>query len=236
MKARVRLFARLADLAGARETEVELGEGLSVAEAFAVLCRDHPELADLSGSLMYAVNAEYVTPDHPLRPGDELALIPPVSGGTDTPARPGPVEVGPFEVTSEPLDPRPLAEAVRRDDSGAVAVFLGVVRDNSMGRRVLYLEYDAYPEMATRVMRRIAEEAAARWPLTGVAMAHRTGRLEIGDTSLVIAVSSPHRAEAFAACHHLVDRFKEVVPVWKKEVWEGGEVWIEGEPVGGEPA
>jgi len=222
MKAKVRLFARLADLAGTRETEVEMGEGLSVAEAFELLCRRFPEMAGLAGSLMYAVNAEYVSPDHPLRAGDELALIPPVSGGA--------LE-GLFEVTSEPLDPERLVRHVRRDESGAVALFLGVVRDNSMGRRVLYLEYDAYPEMAARVMREIAAEAKARWPLTGIAMQHRTGRLEIGETSLVIAVSSPHRKEAFEACHHLVDRFKEVVPVWKKEVWEGGEVWIEGDPV-----
>jgi len=225
MKAKVRLFARLADLAGTRETELELGEGLSVAEAFEVLCRRFPEMADLAGSLMYAVNAEYVSPDHPLRAGDELALIPPVSGGAE----------GLFEVTAEPLDPQRLIDHVRRDESGAVALFLGVVRDNSMGRRVLYLEYDAYPEMATRVMREIAEEAMTRWPITDIAMQHRTGRLEIGETSLLIAVSSPHRREAFEACHHLVDRFKEVVPIWKKEVWEGGEVWIEGEPVGGEP-
>ncbi len=222
MKAKVRLFARLADLAGTRETEVELGEGLSVAEAFRVLCQRFPEMADLAGSLMYAVNAEYVTPDQPLRAGDELALIPPVSGGAPE---------GLFEVIADPLNPQRLIDHVRRDESGAVAVFLGVVRDNSMGRRVLYLEYDAYPEMATRVMREIAEEAMARWPITDVAMQHRTGRLEIGETSLLIAVSSPHRKEAFEACHHLVDRFKEVVPVWKKEVWEGGEVWIEGEPV-----
>jgi len=237
MKAKVRLFARLAELAGTRETEVELGQGLSVGEAFDALCRRFPEMGDLAGSLMYAVNAEYVTPEHPLREGDELALIPPVSGGAPS-AHPEPVEgsFGPFEVTADPLDAQRLADHVRRDASGAVAVFLGVVRDNSMGRRVLYLEYDAYPEMATQVMRQIAEEAAARWPLTGVAMQHRTGRLEIGETSLVIAVSSPHRKEAFEACHHLVDRFKQVVPVWKKEVWEGGEVWIEGEPVGGEPA
>ena len=223
MKAKVRLFARLADLAGTRETEVELGEGLSVAEAFRVLCQRFPEMADHAGSLMYAVNAEYVTPDHPLRAGDELALIPPVSGGGFE---------GLFEVTADPLDPQRLIKHVRRDESGAVAVFLGVVRDNSRGRRVLYLEYDAYPEMATRVMRQIAEEAMARWPVTGIGMQHRTGRLEIGETSLLIAVSSPHRKAAFEACHHLVDRFKEAVPVWKKEVWEGGEVWIEGEPVG----
>ncbi len=225
MKAKVRFFARLAELAGTRETEVELGEGLSVAEAFRALCRRYPELAVHADSLMYAVNAEYVKPDHPLRAGDELALIPPVSGGGPEPAG------GLFEVTAEPLDPQRLTSAVRKDESGAVALFLGVVRDNSRGRRVLYLEYDAYPEMATRVMRRIAEEALERWPLTDVAMQHRTGRLEIGETSLLIAVSSPHRKEAFEACHHLVDRFKEVVPIWKKEVWEGGEVWIEGEPV-----
>ena len=228
MRAKVRLFARLAELAGTRETEVELGEGLSVTEAFRALCRRFPELADHADSLMYAVNAEYVSADHPLRAGDELALIPPISGG-----RPEPVE-GLFEVTPEPLDPQRLTDAVRKDESGAVALFLGVVRDNSRGRRVLYLEYDAYPEMATRVMRRIAEEALGRWPLSGVAMQHRTGRLEIGETSLLIAVSSPHRKEAFEACHHLVDRFKESVPIWKKEVWEGGEVWIEGEPVVGE--
>jgi molybdopterin converting factor subunit 1 len=226
MKARVRFFARLAEVAGTRETEVELGEGLSVDDALRLLCTRFPELADHADSLMYAVNAEYVPPDHPLQAGDELALIPPVSGGSG--AHPDPGE-GLFEVTDEPLDPQRIVERVRKDESGAVAVFLGVVRDNNMGRRVLYLEYDAYPEMATRVMRQLAEEAMARWPLTEVAIQHRSGRLEIGETSLLIAVSSPHRKEAFEACHHLVDRFKEVVPIWKKEVWEGGEVWIEGE-------
>jgi len=228
MKARVRFFARLAEAAGTRETEVELGEGLSVGDAFRLLCQRFPELADHADSVMYAVNAEYVPPDHPLQAGDELALIPPVSGGSG--GRPEPVE-GLFEVTAKPLDPQRLVDHVRKDESGAVAVFVGVVRNNNLGRRVLYLEYDAYPEMATRVMRQIAEEAMERWPLTDVAMQHRTGRLEIGETALLIAVSSPHRREAFEACHHLIDRFKEVVPIWKKETWEGGEVWIEGEPV-----
>jgi len=229
MKARVRFFARLAEAAGTRETEVELGEGLSVGEAFRLLCQRFPELADHADSVMYAVNAEYVPPDHPLQAGDELALIPPVSGGSR--ARPEPVE-GLFEVTAKPLDPQRLVDHVRKDESGAVVLFLGVVRNNNLGRRVLYLEYDAYPKMATRVMRQIAEEATARWPLSDVAMQHRTGRLEIGETALLIAVSSPHRREAFETCHHLIDRFKEVVPIWKKEVWEGGEVWIEGEPAG----
>lgn len=134
-----------------------------------------------------------------------------------------------FEVTEGPLDPQRLADHVRSDESGAVALFYGVVRNHNMGRRVLYLEYDAYPEMATKVMRQIAEEMKERSSIDDVAIQHRTGRLEIGETSLLIAVSSGHRKEAFEACHALVDRFKEVVPIWKKEVWEDGEEWIEGE-------
>jgi molybdopterin synthase catalytic subunit len=137
-----------------------------------------------------------------------------------------------IEITAEPLAPEPFLQHVRRDDSGAVTLFLGVVRDNSHGHRVLYLEYDAYPEMAERKLREVAEEAQARWPITDIAIAHRTGRLEIGETSLLVAVSSPHRHDAFAACHHIVNRIKEIVPIWKKEVWEGGEAWIEGDPVG----
>ncbi len=138
-----------------------------------------------------------------------------------------------IEITADPLTAEPFVRHVRRDDSGAVVLFLGVVRDNSHGRRVLYLEYDAYPEMAKKMLREVADEARARWPVIEVAIAHRTGRLEIGETSMVVAVSSAHRHDAFAACHHIVDRIKEVVPIWKKEVWEGGEAWIEGEPVAG---
>jgi molybdopterin synthase catalytic subunit len=133
-----------------------------------------------------------------------------------------------FKVTADVLDPQAAMEHVRKDESGAVVVFLGVVRNENLGRRVLYLEYDAYPEMAEKVMAQIAEEVRARWPVTDIAMYHRTGRLEIGETSLLVAVSSGHRKEAFAACHYTVDRIKEIVPVWKKEVWEGGEEWIEG--------
>ena len=136
-----------------------------------------------------------------------------------------------FEVTADPLDPQRLADHVRNDESGAVVLFYGVVRNHNMGRKVLYLEYDAYPVMATKVMRQIAEEVQASKEIDDVAIQHRTGRLEIGESSLLIAVSSAHRREAFEACHALVDRFKEVVPIWKKEVWEGGEEWIEGEAI-----
>jgi molybdopterin synthase catalytic subunit len=134
-----------------------------------------------------------------------------------------------IRITADPLDPQPLIEHVRRDESGAVAVFVGVVRNNNLGRRVLRLEYDAYPQMAEKKLRQVADEAMSRWPITDIAIAHRTGRLEIGETSLLVVVSSPHRDEAFEACQHTVNRIKEIVPIWKKEVWEGGEAWIEGE-------
>lgn len=136
-----------------------------------------------------------------------------------------------FEVTPEALDPEKLVSHVRKAEAGAVVLFYGVVRDNNMGRRVDHLEYDAYPEMAEKVMRDLAEEIMGRFPVTDIAIQHRTGRLDIGEASLLIAVSSPHRKEGFEAAAALVDGFKEVVPVWKKEVWEGGEEWIEGEPV-----
>jgi molybdopterin synthase catalytic subunit len=133
-----------------------------------------------------------------------------------------------FLVTSDPLDPAPLVEAVRRDDAGAIALFYGIVRNENLGRRVQYLEYDAYPEMALKKMREVAAEVRAKFPVAEVGAMHRTGRLEIGETSLLAAVSSDHRSEAFEACHYAVDRIKQIVPVWKKEVWEDGSEWIEG--------
>ena len=133
-----------------------------------------------------------------------------------------------FEITSDPLDPAPLVEAVRADEAGAIALFYGVVRNENLGRTVLYLEYDAYPEMAIKKMKEVADEVRVKFPVTGVGVLHRTGRLEIGETSLLVAVSSGHRREAFEGCHFAVDRIKQIVPVWKKEVFEGGEEWIEG--------
>lgn len=213
----VRLFARLAELAGTREMELDIGEGLTAADAYRLLARDKPALAGFESSLAFARNQEYVSKDTPLTPGDELALIPPVSGGG-----------GLFRVTPEVLDPQPLVDRVRRDEAGAVVLFYGVVRNHNAGRPVLYLEYDAYPEMAEKVMGELSDEIKSRWPVAEIAALHRTGRMEIGEASLLVAVSAAHRGEAFEACHAYVDRLKESVPVWKKEVFEGGEEWIEG--------
>lgn len=132
------------------------------------------------------------------------------------------------EMTAEPLDGAALAEAVRTDADGAIAVFYGVVRNNNLGRNVLYLEYDAYPVMAEKKMRQIAEEVRERWQITNIGMRHRTGRLEIGEASVIIAVAGPHRGDTIEACHYAIDRLKQIVPVWKKEVFEGGEEWLEG--------
>ena len=133
-----------------------------------------------------------------------------------------------FAITSDPLDPAPLVAAVRRDDAGAIALFYGVVRNENLGRRVQYLEYDAYPEMAVKKMREVADEVRAKFPIAEIGVLHRIGRLEIGETSLLVAVSSGHRKEAFEACHYAVDRIKQIVPIWKKEVWEDDSEWIEG--------
>ena len=133
-----------------------------------------------------------------------------------------------FEIIRDPIEPQALINAVTRPDAGGIALFLGVVRNNNLGRTVQYLEYDAYPPLAVRQMCVIAKEVRARWDVAEVAMLHRIGRMEIGEASVGIAVSAAHRKEALEACHYAIDRLKESVPVWKKEVWDNGEEWIEG--------
>ena len=223
MNVSVRLFAGLHDLLGQREITLELSEGATVEQLREQLCAEYPQVIPFVPTLICAVDEEYVPPEHTLHDGDDVALIPPVSGGADGDL---------FQVTNEPLEPQRLMEAVRKDESGAVALFHGVARNQSGGRRVQALEYDAYPDMAEKKLREVADDVRARWPITGIAVLHRTGRLAIGETSLLIAVSSAHREEAFAACHYAVDRIKEIVPIWKKEIWEdGGGEWVAGHPV-----
>lgn len=225
MKINVRLFAGLKDILGRRDLTLEVGEGATVSRLRDRLAEEYPALAPFLSSLVCAVEDEYVASDHPLRDGDEVALIPPVSGG-------GGQDDGLFRVTTEPLDPEPLVAAVRKDESGAVALFYGVARNHSEGRAVRALEYDAHPSMAEKKLREVAEEVRARWQVTGIGVLHRTGRLAVGEASLLVAVSAAHRAEAFDACHFAVDRIKQIVPVWKKEIWEDGDgAWVAGHPV-----
>jgi molybdopterin synthase catalytic subunit len=208
VQVRVRLFAALRERAGAGSVELDLPEGATVADVWPAL-----GLGAEPPGLLFARNKAYVARDAPLSGGDEVAVVPPVSGGS-------------FRLSEEPLSVEAAVEEARRDDAGAVAVFVGTTRARSRGRDVLYLEYEAYEGMAEQVMADLAAELAREHDLLEVAIHHRVGRVEIGDTSVVIAVSAPHRAAALEACREAIDRLKVTVPLWKKEVYVGGEEWI----------
>jgi len=222
VKVSLLLFASLREAVGERALSLELDEGATVADLKERLAREYPRLGPILPRVVCAIDDEYVAFEERLRDGAEVALIPPVSGGS------GDL----FRLTREALDGQALAALVRRDEAGAVALFYGVVRNHSEGRGVERLEYEAHESMAVRKMREVAEETKRRFPeITEVGVWHRVGTLEVGETSLLVAVSSPHRKEAFEACHWCVDRVKEVVPVWKKEHWAGGSAWVEGHPI-----
>lgn len=221
MRVTVRLFAAYRERTGISQVELDLEEGATLQDAWRALVEQFPGLKAFHHRLVGSVNAEYVSLDTPLQEGDEVAFIPPVAGGAQDY----------FAIVSEPIDEAALRAYVSDPGAGAVLVFIGTTRNQTGDRRVEYLEYEAYEPLARRQMERIAEEIRARWPdVKGIAIVHRVGRLEIGEASIGIAVSSPHRATAFAACRYAIDRAKETLPVWKKEVWEGGEEWIEEGP------
>jgi len=202
---RVRLFAGLRERAGWSQRDVDAATVGDVWRALGL--GDEPE------GLLYAVNKEYATRDRALADGDEVALIPPVSGGA-------------FLLSDEPLSLERVVDEVRSDAAGAIATFTGTTRVRSRGRTVTHLDYEAYEGMAENVMAEIADGLRTRYELTAIAIHHRIGRVGIGDTSVVIAVSAPHRQDALAACKDAIDELKERVPLWKKEVYEGGEEWI----------
>ena len=208
MKVAVRLFAALRERAGAREAALELDEGASVDDVWPAL-----GLGEEPAGLVYAVNRAYVERGTPLADGDEVALIPPVSGGA-------------FLLSDEPLSLERAAAEVASDGAGAIATFVGTTRARSRGRDVIRLEYEAYEGMAEAEMARIASELRGRHDVIDVAIHHRVGPVEIGETSVVIAVSAAHRAAAFDACREAIDTLKQTVPLWKKELYVGGEEWI----------
>jgi MoaE-MoaD fusion protein len=220
MRIKVLFFGFTHDLTGLREEQIELGEGENVQKLWRLYENRFPRLGDLAGSLLLAVNQQIADPLAVLHEGDEVAFMPPVSGGIDE---------NPYHVTSEKISAAGLAECLQASSDGALVAFEGVVRDHSGGRKTLYLEYEAYGPMAVRKMQEIGKEARRKFDIHSVGIVHRVGRLEIGETSVAIVVTAAHRKPAFEACHYLIDRLKQVVPVWKKEYFEDGAVWAEGE-------
>ena len=206
MRVTVKLFAGLRERAGWKERELDGVE--KVADVWPAL-----ELGDEPEGLLYAVNRGYADVDRPLADGDEVALIPPVSGGA-------------FRLQTGPLSLDAAVDEVRSEQAGAIATFTGTTRVQSRGRTVLHLDYEAYEQMAEQVMSEIVDGLKRRYDLCEIAIHHRTGHVEIGEASVVIAVSAPHRQDALTACRDAIDTLKERVPLWKKEFYEGGEEWI----------
>jgi MoaE-MoaD fusion protein len=214
------LFGQAREFVGASSLDVEISAPATVESAFAILKAEHPKLAQMERSLLFAVNEEYASPSDPLADQDRLAILPPVSGGE-------PQDV--IEITRGPIDIASLRSRLLTGDSGAVVIFDGVTRNNTKGRRTLHLEYEGYTDMALKTMAQISGELHEKWPINRVGIIHRLGRVEISESSVVIVVTSAHRRVAFEACHYAIDRLKKIVPIWKKEYFEDGAVWVENE-------
>lgn len=235
---RTHYFAMMRELLGSGGETLVLPAGATAKDAFAVLVERHPRLAGMERAVMLMVNETYVRGSRVLQDGDELAFIPPVSGGSgsgegdgdpagDTAAGSGPGKL--FTVTADAIDPRAVEALVAGPDAGAICTFTGTVRDNARGQDVTALDYEAYIPAAEKMLAHIGLEVIDRWPGVRTAIAHRTGLLHPGEASVVIACSSAHRAEAFAAAAYAIDRIKEIVPIWKKEFYDDGSSWIGSE-------
>jgi len=225
MRVRVLFFGRLKELTGCAEDWAELPAGASVETLYAHYAQREPQLQQFRARLAAAVNEDLADWQRALQEGDEVAFLPPVSGGAAS------VEVEARDVVQlvrAPIAPLEYLAAVKSAHDGAVAAFDGIVRDNSQGRATLYLEYEAYEAMALRQMRAIAAEMRLRFAIDRMALVHRLGRLHIGETSVFIVVSAPHRGPAFDACRFAIETLKRTVPIWKKEFFADGEVWVEG--------
>ncbi len=216
MRVTVKLFGAVREQTGAKDLSLELEEGARVRDLRARLAGELEIVARFGERLRISRNLELADEDEPLADGDEIALLPPVSGGG-----------GRCTLSEQRLDPAEVSARVEGPDAGGVVVFVGAVRDHARGHQIRFLEYEAYPAMAEREMQRIADEAEARWSGVRVAMAHRVGHLEIGELAVVVAAAAPHRAEAFEACRFGIDTLKERVPIWKKEVATDGAYWVD---------
>lgn len=226
MRIQLLFFGQLKDLAGRDAETLELPERATVGDLLERCQAQVPQLIQHLPNIAVAVNQEYAGREIELRDSDEVALIPPVSGGKDSAAAP----VVHSWLTTERIDTAQIAELLKRGDDGAVVVFDGIVRNQTRGRRTLYLDYQAYESMAQKQLEQLAIEALGRFAVRDVRVIHRLGRLQIGETSVSIVVASAHRAAAFDACRWLIDTLKRTVPIWKKEYFEDGAVWADGEP------
>jgi molybdopterin synthase catalytic subunit len=220
MKIKVLFFGVTRDLTGLQQEQTEIPEGVNLDGLWGSYAARFPGLKDLSHVLLLAVNQEVTEGTRALKDGDEVAFLPPVSGGSSEDY---------YLLTRSPIPTADLVRQQKAPEDGAVVVFEGVVRNNSGGRRTLHLEYEAYEPMAVRKMEEIGGEARRKFEIDHIGMIHRLGRLEIGETSVAIIVTSPHRRAAFGACQFAIDRLKEIVPIWKKEYFEDGSVWAEGD-------
>lgn len=230
---RVLFFGAARDTVGKGEVELALTAPANAASAFEQILAAFPDLRRFGKSLLLAVNQEYAAAaELEVRDGDELALFPPVSGGEEAETVPANDF---FVLTTDPIDVGEVARRVVLPECGATVTLDGYAREWTSGRRTLYLVYEAYAPMALRELERLAAEAHRRFAIAHIGIVHRTGRLEIGDTSVVIAVSAPHRRAAFEACEWAIRELKRTVPIWKKEIFEDGEVWVEGEGAPADP-
>ena len=234
MRLQVQYLGMLKDFAGRSSEPVEVPDGALLGDLFESLQQRLPQLAQFRHAIALAVNYEYSRRERELHDGDEVALIPPVSGGaTDTAGSGETVRIqtaAHAALVRQAIDGATIAAAIKQPADGAVVLFDGIVRNQSRGRRTLYLEYSAYEPMALKQMEHLAVQALASFAVRDVWLVHRLGRLEIGETSVLIAVTSAHRAAAFEACRWVIDSLKKAVPIWKKEFFEDGAVWADGEP------
>ena len=232
MQVTVLFFGMLKDIVGKAEDGITLEDGSSIGRLYELYAARFPKLPEHSSSILFSRTREFAGGGEPLRDGDEVAFLPPVSGGIGDNGERAEETSGdsnPCRLTREPIDTRALVEQLKRGEDGAVVVFEGIARNNTRGRATRFLEYEAYEPMALEKMREIAAEVKEKFAVDRVGMTHRLGHLEIGEASIVIVVTSPLRKPAFEACHYAIDRLKQIVPIWKKEFFEDGAVWVEGE-------